>query len=1192
MGIKSGFRTIAQAFSLAAYSVGPAVAEDIEIYTTANLGTTVAQPNVMFIMDTSGSMGAPLSVSTPYDHTQTYTGCYDASMLYYSSTGAMPTCGSKDVIYKSSNTCDASMNLYDKGVIIDPIGPLEKHGFYSDQVAHYNSKKKIWQALLTRNATEQAYLLECYTDSGVHGETGAGNPFITDGGPWTSTVPADPAAPHAVWANGANHLQIYDGNYLNYRIDPSVGASTVSRMQVAKDAVEAIVNTNNNINIGLMRFDGAIGGGYEGGAVMYQALDVKASRNDFNSRLKTMTEGGLTTLSETYYEALQYFGGNAIVYGDDAVPSNQTGTKENGNPNYYQTPITAECQKNYIIYMTDGAPEEDYLDASKRTALNNFPAGSCNTDPDPGNSTNYIEFNLDAFNSATSTRDNCLDELAAWARHNDIAERGIAEHDGKQTLTTYTVGFDFSSSPNVVDQAALQTLKDTARLGGGRFYEARSKDSLVGVFNTILAEILAVNSTFSSPAVSINAYNRATNLDDLYFSLFKPSAGARWDGNLKKYKLAMILDGSGNKVPEIQDALGNPAVDPVTGFFRDTAVSYWTPAADAPDGAETRVGGAASQFTLARKAYTFTGTYSNLNGVAVPSNADLTSPDNELVWSNAAITDAMLGGVAANPAVVYSSGGSTLSMPYDEALLAWAYGYDMLDEDGDYESMEARRIMGDPLHSEPALVQYGELVNGDPDLVAYVATNEGYLHAVDSISGEEYFAFMPQEMLPRLNYLFENIPVSGRGYGLDGSVVAWIHDANKDRDLYDGGDHVYLYFGQRRGGSDIFSLDVTDRNSPTLRWVIKGGTGEFAELGQTWSTPNVERLKLGGTTKTVLIFGGGYDTGQDTVSVRTPDTVGRGVYIVDADTGDLLWRAGPDAGADLQLVDMQFSIPGRIKPVDVDSNGYVDQLYFGDMGGQLWRIDIEESETSTSLPTLITGGRIADLALDASDIDTRRFYYPPDVALIIESGQTPYLSVLAASGYRAHPLNAVVHDRMYMLRLDDIYNPPANYITITESDLFDTTDNVIGEGTSAQKAGAINNLSAAEGWYITFDEMDGSFIGEKALSEPLIVNGVGLVTTYVPEDLNPNPLSCTPKAGSGAVYFVNVTDGTPTFNIAGTVDRTREDRKEFLKRGGIPPSPSIILTEGGTPTMCVGTECGSVRMYLGLQKMHWYEIEQ
>jgi type IV pilus assembly protein PilY1 len=1197
MDIKSGFkaraRAMAAGLAFAVYTATPAIAEDIEIYTTANLGSTAIQPNVMFIMDSSGSMKTTLSVPVAFDYTQTYVGCYDSTKLYYTAGGGIPPCGSKDVFLKASNRCDASVNLYDKGVIIDPLGPLEKHGFYADQLAQFNSSKKIWQPLTTNNAAQQAYLVECYTDSGVHGETGAASPYIIDNGPWTSAVPPNPSTPHLLWANGDNSLQIYDGNYLNYRIDPNVGTGDVSRFDVARDAVEAIVTSNNNINIGLMQFDGSSSqGGYEGGAVMYPALDVKASRNDFNSRLKTMVANSWTPLSETYYEALLYFGGKEVVYGNLATPSNQTGTLENGNPKFYETPITSECQKNYIVYLTDGAPTRDYIDSTKRAALPGFNAASCNNMSDPGNTNDYIQYNLDAFNSPGSTIDNCLDELAGWAHNSDVADRGFAAHDGKQTITTYTIGFDFSASPNDVDQAALQLLKDTASAGGGKFYEAKSKDSLLGVFNQILAEILAVNSTFSSPAVSVNSYNRATNLDDLYFSLFKPANGAHWNGNLKKFKLGTVTDASGNRIPEIQDTQGLPAVDPNTGFFTDEAISYWTPAADAPDGGETAVGGAASKLSLSRNAYTFTGTYSDANGVLTPSTGDLTAPANELYWYNASITDAMLGGVAGNPDLTYVSAGASFAIEYPAGLLAWAYGYDMQDEDGDFESLEARRIVGDPLHAEPALVQYGELANGDPDLVAYMATNDGYLHAIDSITGNEYFAFVPQEMLSNLNNIFEDTGVNGKSYGLDGTVVPWIKDANLDGDLGDAGDHVYLYFGQRRGGSHIYSMDVSNRNSPKLRWIIKGGTGDYAEMGQSWSTPNVERIKLNGETRTVLIFGGGYDLGQDTVSVRVADAVGRSVYIVDAETGQLLWRAGPDVGADLQLTDMKYSIPGRIKPVDVDSNGYVDQLYFGDMGGQLWRMDIKESDTTSNLSTLITGGRIADFAVDNSPENTRRFFYPPDVALIIENGQAPYLSILAASGYRAHPLNQVVHDRMYMMRMDDIYNAPTVYNTITEADLYDTTDNIIGEGSAAQKGAAVTNLGTAKGWFISFEELDGSFIGEKALSEPLIIGGIGLVTTYVPEDLDPNSASCVPKAGTGIIYYVNVTDGTPTFNIAGTVDKTREDRKEYLKRGGIPPSPSVIITEGGTPTLCIGTECGSANMSLNLQKMYWYEIEQ
>ncbi len=247
----------------------------------------------------------------------------------------------------------------------------------------------------------------------------------------------------------------------------------------------------------------------------------------------------------------------------------------------------------------------------------------------------------------------------------------------------------------------------------------------------------------------------------------------------------------------------------------------------------------------------------------------------------------------------------------------------------------------------------------------------------------------------------------------------------------------------------------------------------LARPGQHLILPN---SNWGVADREVLIFGAGYDTAQDSDTVRTPDTVGRGIYIVDAITGQMLWRAGPDSGASTQMTDMKYSIPGRIKALDMDGDGYIDRLYAGDMGGQIWRFDIKASDTSTNLSTLITGGRIADLAVDSDTTATRRFYYPPDVALIAEPGKPPYLSVVAVSGYRAHPLNTTVHDRAYMIRDTDVYNKPANsdYASkmVTESDLFDTTANLIAVAmvhatpTTTQQQLQRRLKQYDQGWYI------------------------------------------------------------------------------------------------------------------------------
>ncbi len=1170
----SSLKTALAGVILSVYSILPAVADDIEIYTSLGPSAVVSNPNIMFLVDSSGSMASTSRVKDYYDAGITYAGACLSGSIYFTASGSFPDCAtSTDYFDASANTCDHSVVGYNAdGTKVTPgqDGSLLLVGTYSDQLAQYDPVGEVWRGLSTATAAERAYKVECKSDSGIHGETSGGNnKYIKNTDGWTNGVPSDPANPHPIWYNSANNVQLFSGNYMNYFVDPgadsggAVPMGDVSFIEQVKHAVEVMVRGNTRVDIGLMRFDGA---NSEGGAVLYPILNVGADRNDFFTRLQNKVDAnGYTPLSETYYEAMLYFGGKDVDYGKFASPSNQTGTTENGNPTAYETPINSQCDLNYIVVLSDGSPTNDVLSAGRQANLPGFNTSySCNT-VDDGDIWNDIN-------------NNCMPKLASWAFTDDVATRAdIAAHDGFQNIITHTIGFG-----NIPDnaKALLQATADSS--DKGEYYLAQSEAELIAAFNDIIAGMLAQNSTFSSPAVSVNAFNRATNLEDLYFTLFKPADGEHWEGNLKKFKLEFAAG-----IPFVADQNSDPAIATDTGFFKDTSVSYWTATADSPDGAETAEGGAASKIVLPRNTYTYAGTYSGTAGVLTPSDGDLTSTANGLNDTNAGITDAMLG-VTGYPTVLVDGA----DVAYREALLRWSYGEDIKDTDGDSDFSEVRREMGDPLHAEPALVQYGMLTGGIPDLVAYVATNDGYLHAFDTVTGAENFAFVPQEMLPKLQNIFEDTGVNGKAYGLDGNVVSWIHDDNRDGTIAGADDHVYLYFGMRRGGRYLYSMDVTDRNNPTLRWVLEGGTGDYAEMGQTWSAPNVVNIKMGGVERTVLIFGAGYDTAQDVLTTRGTDTMGRGIFIVDAESGELLWRAGPDGGANLPLTNMLYSIPARITPIDVDGDGYTERLYAGDMGGQLWRIDINNT-ASTSSVISAEGGRIADLAVDGSVNHNRRFYNSPDAAVILEEGKAPYISIVAASGYRAHPLQTDTYDRAYMIRDTNVYDVPASYTTLYETDLFDTTNNAIGEGSTQTIVDTAKlDLSTAQGWYITFNEMNGDFVGEKALSEPLILDGVAVFTTFIPASAGLTSNSCKANDGTGAIYFVNVVDGTPTDDNTNDDSKTREDRRILLARGGIPPTPRVIITKDGIPTLCVGTECSKAGEVGTTQKMYWYEVEE
>jgi len=1144
----------------------PAVAEDIEIYKTSGATSITTQPNIMFVLDTSGSMNTQVDERADYVPSTTYAGtngCYQEDQVYVIRSGYdfLSTNSSgvtnAEIICDIFNFGDGDFNYYtrrfnDSAMTCGSASSLDPVGYFTGVIAQYRSG--TWSDL---DADDINAFVECEADSGVHGEaTGNAAVYATQSGAsgWTASSSSE-----INWSGTGISYTMYDGNYLNYIItEPTTGSA--SRIDIMKDVMTNLVNSITDVNIGLMRFSS----NGEGGMVITPVADIGSltatgtgtQRDDFEIALNAMTADGVTPLSESFYEAVMYMKGGAVDYGNSSSPVKSVPSSQSGGS--YISPITNECQKNFVVLLTDGDP---YFDSVNNARLGNIESG-------------------------LTCAGNCLDEIAKSIGSNDQIPE--ATMTGDQVISTYTIGF---ANDNPLLQATAD--ESLAATGDGERFYADNATSLASSLNKIVVSVYETDTSFSSPAVSVNAFNRATHLDDLYFTLFQPSIGPHWVGNLKKYKLEFKVDTDDvdgdsdvtERLPFIADATSTPAapVDAInagTGFFDEAAQSYWS---DDVDGEKINEGGAANEFENngSRNVYTFTGNYTETNGVFVPDVGDLTDSDNEVDEANVGITE--------NPDMLDILGATEKIAGIDrrETLLDWAAGLDVFDLHGATGTTDDLRLeMGDPLHSQPALVQYG----GDednPDLVAYVATNDGYLHAIDVDDGKELFSFIPQELLANLNVLMDN--TSGdKTYGLDGNVVAWINDDNGDGEITGTADFVYLYITMRRGGNNIYSLDVTDRDKPELRWVIKGGSGDYSEMGQTWSTVNVEKVKDGTADKVVLIFGGGYDEDQDDASVRTDDDVGRAVYIADAETGALMWSASPSGN--LVLSDMEYSIPARIKPLDLSGDGYIDRLYAADMGGQIFRFDIDNDDGGL-LSGSITGGRIANLS-GTGTASARRFYYPPDVALVANKGKAPYLAMAITSGYRAHPNDLDIHDRIYVIRDNNIYNTPTTYTTVVESDLYNATLNLAGgDGDDIENAAAETALDDAEGWYIELDDGTGSntWVGEKGLAEVLILEGVVIATTFTPINDTSLTDSCKPQSGTGKVFFVDLFDASAAFP---SDNDSRTDRFKVLSKGGIPPSPNVIIPKDGEPTLCIGTECESAELSKGVRKTLWYEVEK
>ncbi|MDO6560429.1 PilC/PilY family type IV pilus protein [Paraglaciecola chathamensis] len=838
-------------------------------------------------------------------------------------------------------------------------------------------------------------------------------------------------------------------------------------------------------------------------------------REHLVSKVDELSASGYTPIVDTLYEGVLYYGGLDVDYGLTRGNNSVSNTVRRNTRVSHRLSYTGQdatlpsgCEEDNLSSsncITQQIPQgARYLSpiTDRQCQVNNHIVLLSDGEANNNHSVDEIETLLSA--SCTGSGG----EKCGLSLVRNIADTEESVIDSR--IITHTIGFAANTQANsFLNQIALQ--------GGGGFYQADNSQELLGAFQSILKTVKDVNATFVSPGVAVNQLNRLTHKDELYFALFKPSEGSNWPGNLKKYK----IDGD-----TILDKNGLPAVDDGNGFFSEQAHSYWSVLTD---GNDVRQGGAASKLSLARNLFTFS------------APGPLVNSDNRLHESNTSLTEQLLSIDMLDDSVTVRSN-----------LVKWVRGVDLKDDDGDGDTSDIRLQMGDPIHSQPVIVNYSAT-----DSAIFVATNQGFLHSFDAQTGSENFAVIPQELLGNLYEFYRENTTSNHIYGLDGDLVLRHFE-----------DKIYLYVGMRRGGRNYYTFDITSKTNPILVHQIVGGNTGFEKLGQTWSRPTVTKIKVGETIRNVLIFGGGYDVEQDNKVARSADSVGNAVFIVDADTGALIWSAS-NSGADLLLGDMEYSIPARISVIDRDNDGLADHMYVADLGGQLFRLDIHNGLGRSEL---VSGGLLADLGGDLAQ-DNRRFYYAPDVAQISTIDENFY-AVAIGSGYRAHPLNAEIQDSFYMLKDFGIftkdeqgdYGLPEN--PFTRDDLYDATAHFLtsSDQTVAEEQGAIYANRA--GWLVDLGSG-----GEKVLASPLILNYQVFFTTYLPASANDS--LCAPPSGNSRAYLVELINGNAVVDLNNDNQTTHQDRFTNLKQTGIAPDTKILIEDILQPVVCLGTECAS-----------------
>ncbi|MCF1437804.1 MAG: rRNA (guanine-N1)-methyltransferase, partial [Shewanella sp.] len=608
----------------------------------------------------------------------------------------------------------------------------------------------------------------------------------------------------------------------------------------------------------------------------------------------------------------------------------------------------------------------------------------------------------------------------------------------------------------------------------------------------------------------------------------------RWAGNIKKFSVdskGVVMDANG------MEAIGS------NGFISEKACSYWSDCSSANDGNDVKVGGAAARLQQ--------------NATRV-LKSDL-GTDGALVDFNKGNAEWVAGGPEELAAYM---GVTKEQVPI---LLQWARG-DNVDNDSNASSQNIRQdVMGDPLHSKPLPIKIGgkEYV--------FVGTNHGVMHMFDGQTGEEVWGFLPYQLLPNLRELRSNVPTGVHSvYGLDSPPVGYVH-----KDVT--GEKVWIFFGMRRGGKSYYAMDVSDPQNPKLMWKIGPDSPGMSELAQTWAEPVVTKIPGwpsdntdADTAKPVLIFGAGYSPAtKDSAFVGVNDTEGRGVFIIDAASGDLVHSFGPANGSKMtQMPGITDSIPNAVAVLDSNSDGLTDRIYATDTGANVWRMDLPSvSPNNAEAPW--TAFKFASLG-GTEQIADRRFFAEPVVAQTMFSnitettissevtGETskrltyqniPYDAVVVGTGHRPHPTDKKREDMFFTLQDRNVvtksFGTAKNPIPapLTKNDLYPVTD---APPTSQSE---LVEFGTKRGWFYDF-----SGDGEKSLSAAAIVFGRVYFTTYVPGDTSAANVCLAP--GQGRFYGFDLHRGTRTFT------------QEYLEMGEqVPDTPQLVIPPGGSDNM-------------------------
>lgn len=307
-----------------------------------------------------------------------------------------------------------------------------------------------------------------------------------------------------------------------------------------------------------------------------------------------------------------------------------------------------------------------------------------------------------------------------------------------------------------------------------------------------------------------------------------------------------------------------------------------------------------------------------LEDVEVPTRKIVTIRDGsgiEFKWS--ALSDAQKEVI--DP-VAKATAGSTSS-----PMLNYLRGDKSNEGTGEGKFRARASTIGDIIHSTPVYF------SKDGINTVFVGANDGMLHAFDTATGNERFAYVPKTVFPNLTKL---------------AAQPYIHqyyvDGRLDVRYFEAQDKAMLVGLLGAGGKGLFGLDVTNLSDSalgtaagTVKWEKNSSDTGFTDLGYTYGAPTLFNLAA---DTPALAVGNGYNS-----------TDGKAV----------LYIINPISGAILQTHTVsEVGANGLSSPSlwDTNNDGYQDVAYAGDIKGNLWKFDLVVRSGGLTAPVKLHSG--------------------------------------------------------------------------------------------------------------------------------------------------------------------------------------------------------------------------------------------